>query len=227
MIKHLPNFLTICNLLCGCIGIVLVFNGNLYFATYLIWLAAVFDFFDGFVARWLNAYSNIGKELDSLADMITFGALPGFMMFQMISESFPQSYWPYVAFLVTAFSALRLAKFNVDTRQSDSFIGLPTPANALFISALPFVMNGESSLAMFLSNGYALLIITVLFSLLLVAEIRLFALKFKNMTWQDNKIRFVFLALSLLLIAFLQITAIPIIIILYIVLSIPGSRSHL
>lgn len=227
MIKHLPNFLTICNLLCGCVGIVFVFNGNLYFATYLIWLAAVFDFFDGFVARWLNAYSNIGKELDSLADMITCGALPGFIMFQLLSEAFPKSYWPYVAFLITAFSALRLAKFNVDTRQSDSFIGLPTPANALFISALPFVIIGESSIAMFLSNGYTLLIITVLFALLLVAELRLFALKFKNMTWQDNKIRFIFLVLSLLLIAFLQITAIPIVIILYIVLSIPGSRSHL
>lgn len=214
-------------MLCGCIGIVFVFNGNLYVATYLIWLAAIFDFLDGFVARWLNAYSDIGKELDSLADVITFGALPGFMMFHLLSESFPQTYWPYVAFLITAFSALRLAKFNVDTRQSDSFIGLPTPANALFISALPFVMMGESSIATFFSNGYTLLVISILFSLLLVAEMRLFALKFKNMKWQDNKVRFIFLILSLLLIAFLQITAIPIVIVLYIVLSIPGSRSHL
>ena len=225
--KHLPNFLTICNLLCGCIGIVLVFQGNLYYATYLIWLAAVFDFFDGFVARWLNAFSAIGKELDSLADMVTFGALPAFIMFHLLNQTFPDSFIPYIAFAIAAFSALRLAKFNVDTRQSDSFIGLPTPANALFISALPFVIESNTTLGDFFSNGYSLSIITVVFSLLLVAEIRLFALKFKNAKWQDNKVRFIFIALSLVLIALFQITSIPMIIVLYILLSLPESRSNL
>lgn len=192
-----------------------------------MWLAAIFDFFDGFVARWLKSYSDIGKELDSLADMVTFGALPSFIMFHLLKEFFPDTYWPYMAFMIAAFSALRLAKFNVDTRQTDSFIGLPTPANALFISALPFVATGDTAIAMFFSNGYLLLTITIVFSLLLVAELRLFALKFKNTSWLDNKTRFIFLALSIILLAFLQITAIPLIVILYIVLSIPKGRSHL
>ncbi len=227
LIKHLPNFLTICNLLCGCIGIVLVFEGNLYYATYLIWLAAIFDFFDGFVARWLKAYSDIGKELDSLADMVTFGALPAFIMFHLLNGAFADSYLPWMAFTIAACSALRLAKFNIDTRQSDSFIGLPTPANALLISALPFVLAQDNLVANIISNGYILLAITVIFSLLLVAELRLFALKFKNMSWADNKIRFTFIALSIVLIPLLQISAIPVIIFLYIIMSIPGSRTGL
>lgn len=225
--KHLPNFLTICNLLCGCIGIVLVFDGELFYATYLIWLAAVFDFFDGFVARWLKAYSDIGKELDSLADMVTFGALPAFIMFHLLNDAFGESYLPWLAFAIAAFSALRLAKFNIDTRQSDSFIGLPTPANGLFISALPFVLEQQNSLANFVANGYVLLAITIIFSLLLVAELRLFALKFKNMSWQDNKVRFVFIALCMVLIPLFQISAIPLIILLYIIMSLPGSRTGL
>lgn len=225
--KHLPNFLTICNLLCGCIGIVLVFQGNIFYATYLIWLAALFDFFDGFVARWLNAHSAIGKELDSLADMVTFGALPAFIMFHLLNLEFPSSYLPWIAFIIAAFSALRLAKFNIDTRQSDSFIGLPTPANALFISALPFVTAKENTIGDFISNGYVLLTITIIFSLLLVAELRLFALKFKNMSWQDNKIRFLFIALCLILIPVFQAASIPVIILIYIILSLPGSRSGL
>lgn len=214
-------------MLCGCIGIVLVFEGNLYYATYLIWLAAVFDFFDGFVARWLNAFSAIGKELDSLADMVTFGVLPAFIMFHLLNKAFPESFISYIAFAIAAFSALRLAKFNVDTRQSDSFIGLPTPANALFISALPFVIESNSTLGDVFSHGYSLLVIAVVFSLLLVTEIRLFALKFKNGKWQDNKIRYIFIALSIALIAIFQITSIPIIILLYILLSLPESRSNL
>lgn len=226
-IKHLPNFLTICNLFCGCIGIVLVFQGNLFYATYLIWLAAVFDFFDGFVARWLNAYSAIGKELDSLADMVTFGALPAFIMFNLLTGAFPDSYLPWIAFSIAAFSALRLAKFNIDTRQSDSFIGLPTPANALFISALPFVIAQQNKVADFVANGYVLLTITVIFSLLLVAELRLFALKFKSMAWRDNKIRFSFIALCIILIPIFKISSIPLIIFLYICMSLPGSRSDL
>ncbi len=225
--KHLPNFLTICNLLCGCAGIVLVFQGNIFFATYLIWAAAIFDFFDGFVARWLKAYSAIGKELDSLADMVTFGVLPAIIMFHLLNDAFVNAYIPWIAFTIAACSALRLAKFNIDTRQTDSFIGLPTPANALLISALPFVIEQKNMVAEFIANGYVLLGITVIFSLLLVAELRLFALKFKNMSWHDNKVRFLFLALCIILIPLLQISAIPVIIFLYIVMSLPGSRTGL
>lgn len=227
IIKHLPNFLTLCNLLCGCIGIWFALENRLDIAAYLIWLAAVFDFFDGFVARWLKAYSDIGKELDSLADMVTFGVLPSFIMLMLLKGHFEPSLLPWIAFLIAAFSALRLAKFNVDTRQSDSFIGLPTPANALFISALPLVIAGNSYIGAFLNQGVVLVAISVIFSLLLVAEFRLFALKFKNFSWQDNKIRFIFIAFCLILLPIFQLEAIPLLIILYLILSIPGSRGGL
>lgn len=223
----MPNLLTISNLLCGCVGIVAVFEGEVEMAAYLIWLAAIFDFLDGFVARWLKAYSSIGKELDSLADMVTFGALPAIVMYALLKEEYPSSYFPWIAFSIAVFSALRLAKFNIDTRQTDAFIGLPTPANALFISALPFVIAGNSFVAEITGKGMVLIGITLIFSFLMVAEIRLFALKFKNRTWQDNKIRFVFIVLCVLLIFGLQIQAIPLIIISYLLLSIPGSRKHL
>lgn len=225
--KHLPNFITICNLFCGCIGIVIVFEGNITYAAYLIWLAAIFDFFDGFAARGLNAYSPIGKELDSLADMVTFGALPSIIMYALLKEEYPGTYWPWLAFIIAAFSALRLAKFNIDTRQSDAFIGLPTPANALFISALPFVIAGNSFIAAFAGNGIVLIIITLLFSYLMVAEIKLLALKFKNRSWQDNKVRFVFLILSVFLLLLFQREGIPLVIIAYLICSIPGSRQGL
>jgi len=196
-------------------------------AAYLIWLAAIFDFFDGFVARWLNAHSTIGKELDSLADMVTFGVLPAFVMFVLLNDYYTDSLLPWIAFSIAACSALRLAKFNVDTRQSDSFIGLPTPANALFISSLPFIIDGDSSIATFINQGWILLAISVIFSSLLVAEFRLFALKFKNFSWRDNKIRFIFIACCLILLPIFQMEAIPLIIILYLILSIPGSRQGL
>lgn len=226
IIKHLPNILTICNLFCGCIGIVIVFEGDITYAAYFVWLAAVFDFLDGFVARGLNAYSPIGKELDSLADMVTFGVLPSLIMYALLKAHY-STYFPWLAFMIAACSALRLAKFNIDTRQTDSFIGLPTPANALFISALPFVIAGNSFLAEFIDKGVVLLIITLLFSYLMVAEIKLLALKFKNWTWQDNKVRFVFLVMSVFLLLLFQLEGIPLIIILYLICSIPTHKQKL
>lgn len=227
IIKHLPNFITLCNLFCGCIGIIIVLEGHITYAAYLIWLAALLDFFDGFAARLLNAFSPIGKELDSLADMVTFGVLPSIIIYTLLEERMPNSYWPWVAFTIAAFSALRLAKFNIDTRQSDSFIGLPTPANALFISALPFVIVGNSFMAPFVDNAVVLIVITLLFSYLMVAEIKLLALKFKNRSWQDNKTRFVFMGISALLILFFQVQGIPLVIVLYLLLSIAGKSQAL
>lgn len=221
MLKHIPNFITCCNLLCGCIGVVAVTNGHLEVATYLIWLAAILDFFDGFTARILKAYSAIGKELDSLADMVTFGFLPAYMMFSMITTASNNFYLPYMAFLIAIFSALRLAKFNVDTRQAESFIGLPTPANALFISALPLLAFESAEISDFvLSNVFVLIGITIVFSLLMVAELPLFSLKFKNYKWVDNKVKFLFLIVSVVLLISLKFISIPLIIILYITLSI-------
>src|SRR5690606_26151264 len=170
ILKHLPNFITLCKLFCGCIGIVVVLEGHVTYAAYLIWLAALLDFLDGFVARLLHAYSPIGKELDSLADMVTFGVLPSIIMFVLLQEKTEGAYWHWIAFVIAACSALRLAKFNVDTRQSDSFIGLPTPANALFISALPFIIMGNSFIAPYIDNAAVLIAITLLFSYLMVAE---------------------------------------------------------
>lgn len=227
ILKHLPNFITLCNLFCGCIGIVVVLEGHVTYAAYLIWLAALLDFLDGFVARLLHAYSPIGKELDSLADMVTFGVLPSIIMFVLLQEKTEGAYWPWIAFVIAACSALRLAKFNVDTRQSDSFIGLPTPANALFISALPFIIMGNSFIAPYIDNAAVLIAITLLFSYLMVAELKLLALKFKNRSWQDNKARFLFLALSILILLFLQVQGIPLIIILYLLLSIIGNKKSL
>ncbi|MFP4094134.1 MAG: CDP-diacylglycerol--serine O-phosphatidyltransferase [Cyclobacteriaceae bacterium] len=217
--KHIPNFLTICNLLSGCIGIVMVSNGQLEIAAYLIWLAAIFDFFDGFSARALKSYSRIGGELDSLADMVTFGVLPSYIVYALLSVNLPTDlHWlAYGAFLIAAFSALRLAIFNVDTRQTSSFIGLPTPANALLISSLP--LSQVNILDELLGNPYILLGLVVLLSYLLVAEIELMAFKFKNYSWADNQLKYIFMIVSLLLVLLLNTFAIPLVIILYILLS--------
>lgn len=214
MIRHIPNFLTCCNLLCGCFGVVFVLEGRTVPAAYFVWVAGLFDFMDGFAARLLKVSSPIGKELDSLADMVSFGLLPSLVMYKMMVVAGAPSYLPYVAFSITAFSALRLAIFNLDERQSDSFRGLPTPANALLLTALPLLP------AIGLLQDYRVLtFITILSSYLLVSGIELFALKFKNFSWADNKIRFTFLALSVLLLITLQLAAIPVIILLYIGLS--------
>lgn len=216
MKRHVPNFLTCCNLVCGCLGIVFVLEGRDIPAAYFVWLAGIFDFLDGFAARMLKVTSPIGKELDSLADIVSFGVLPSLVMYRMISSSTDSSFIPYVALTIAVFSALRLAVFNVDETQRDSFRGLNTPANTLFITALPLLFN---EVGRWLYDTRMLVAITIVFSLLLVSRIEFFALKFKNFTWQDNKLRFTFLLLAVLLLIGLQIAAIPLIIILYILLS--------
>ncbi len=241
--KHIPNFLTCCNLLCGVIGIQLVvglsfdfayLNYGLNGAIVCVILACVFDFLDGFVARLLKVSSHIGKELDSMADMVSFGVLPGFMMFQMTfsavsdelvsinSDNVFLNYGAciaFLAFLIPVFSALRLAKFNIDTRQSESFIGVPTPANTLFIAGLAYIYTQENNFLSFFVSPISLVVLSVVLSYLLVAELPLIALKFKNFGWPDNKMRYVLIISCIVLLTILNFTAIPLIIILYIILS--------
>lgn len=222
--RHIPNFLTCCNLLCGCIGVVFVLRGSEYiaYAAYFVWISCVFDFLDGFAARMLNVSSPIGKELDSLADMVSFGLLPAAVMYGMLADLPVPTYLPYLAFSIAIFSALRLAIFNIDETQSDSFRGLPTPANALFITSLPLI-GGTLAFAFF--DPWILSAVVVISSYLLVSGIPLFALKFKSFSWQDNKIRFTFLLICVLLpLTFLilriqVVLALPLIILLYIALS--------
>lgn len=217
MIRHLPNFLTCCNLICGVLGILYLFKGSTeYPIAAFVWAACIFDFLDGFVARALKVNSPIGKELDSLADVVSFGVLPSLFMYTLLAEKSENPYLPYIAISVAVCSAIRLAIFNIDETQSDSFKGLPTPANALFLTGLPFI---HFTGLQFIFQPLPLALITIVFSILLVSRIELFALKFKSFTWESNKIRFTFLLCSILLIVSFTFAAIPLIIILYIVLS--------
>ncbi len=213
--RHLPNLLTCFNLLCGCLGIVAVLENRNIEAAYFVWAACVFDFFDGFAARALKVSSPIGKELDSLADVVSFGLLPAVVVYKLWPAGSGE-YLPYLSFSIAIFSALRLAIFNVDETQRDSFRGLPTPANALLITALPLQ---QAVIMDWIIQPWALITIILLSSFLLVSPLELFALKFKNFTWQSNKIRFTFLILSVLVLGFGQAAAIPLVILLYIALS--------
>ena len=198
---------------------VAVSEGNLALAAYLIWAAAAFDFADGLAARALGAYSPIGGDLDSLADMVSFGALPGFIMFRMI-EANVEPAWAllaYLGFSLAVFSALRLAIFNVDTRQKDQFIGLPVPASALLVSSLP--LGDLPAFRSLVQEPLVLIGIVALLSYLMVAQLPLLAFKFKSKTWQGNQVKYGFLLFALLLFILLQVVAIPIIIIAYLVLS--------
>lgn len=207
------------NLLSGVIGISFVLNGNVLSGAYFIVLSAVFDFFDGFAARLLKVSGELGKQLDSLADCVSFGVLPGFILFQLTSEATNSTYLPYLTLIIPLMSAMRLAKFNIDTRQSDRFIGLPTPANALFISTLPYLAKKWFLIENSLSNPWTLIIIAWVFSILLVSEIPLIALKFKNFSLSDNVFRFVLIGLGIICIAWLGLGGIPIIILAYLGLS--------
>lgn len=236
--RHIPNAITCGNLLCGCLAIIQTFEGNLVMAAYLVGLAAVLDFFDGFTARALKVTSPIGKDLDSLADMVTFGAVPGFVMHRMLEignlvnhqdyELIVHNQWmAYIPMLIPIFSAIRLAKFNNDTRQTDSFIGVPTPANAILICSIPLIVNWDTHFDLkhcmvihFLIHPYSLLVISVLMSFLMVAELPLFALKFKSFGWKGNEIRYIFLVLSALGLIVFQFLGLGIAIVLYVGLSI-------
>ncbi|QRR01707.1 CDP-diacylglycerol--serine O-phosphatidyltransferase [Dyadobacter sandarakinus] len=222
--RNIPNALTCGNLLCGCIGVVEAFHNNLLLSCVLTGIALIFDFLDGFLARLLKASSPIGKDLDSLADMVTFGLLPSIIMYQLLMQSIPDLFgiWKaYLAFIIAIFSAIRLAKFNNDPRQSDTFIGVPTPANAMLISSLPFIVHTRDAYwkTLIIDTNH-LLILTVVMSVLLVTEVPLIALKFKNFGWKGNEARYVLIALTVVLLVFLQFLAIPAIMLLYVGLSV-------
>jgi CDP-diacylglycerol--serine O-phosphatidyltransferase len=212
--KNIPNTLTCANLFSGCIGIIFAFKGELQTVALFVIISGIFDFFDGFAARWLNVKSEIGKELDSLADVISFGLLPGVVMYQMLQDA-DAELWAYAGFLIPIFSAIRLAKFNIDDRQTEDFIGLNTPMNTFFIISLPFL----SSSSKLLYNPYFLIAIIVLVSFLLVSNLKLFSMKMKQLTWESNKYKFIFLILSIVLLAFLKFAAFPLILLFYIIFS--------
>ena len=221
--KHIPNTITCCNLISGCIATYYAFCAQYQFALLFIIIGAVFDFFDGMSARLLNVSSPIGKELDSLADDITFGFAPSAMIFSYLCTFHMHiTVLPFLAFVMAAFSALRLAKFNLDERQALGFIGLPTPANALFWGSL--IAGAGSWLATIPYICYILLAGVFLSCYLLVAEIPMFALKFKHWGWKDNEIKYIFILSCIPLLLLLGVSGFAAIIAWYIILSVATTK---
>lgn len=238
--QHVPNVITLLNLLCGTIATVFAVQGNLVMAAVFVGLGIFFDFFDGLAARVLNVKSELGLQLDSLADVVTSGVVPGIIMFQLFLKALPLTTetttdweagndlleWNFpvlalVGFLITLASGYRLAKFNIDERQTDSFIGLPTPANALLIISLPLILifQPHPQLLEIILNEWFLVGLTLFSAFMLNAEVPLFALKFNNWSFGENKIRYFFIVFCVLLLVFLHFAAIPVIIVSYVLLS--------
>jgi len=246
ILKQIPNIITSLNILCGCVAILFAISGDLITASFFVFLGIFFDFFDGLAARLLKAQSEVGLQLDSLADVITSGVAPGVVMYQMLNlsyfhqmqtltETFSlegwnvsfKNYLPLIGLLIVIASAYRLAKFNVDTRQTSGFIGLPTPANALLILSLPLILQFQySELAeTIILNRWFLIGMTLLSCILLNAEIPLFALKYKTWDFKSNAVRYIFLIICVVLLVLLKFLAIPFIILLYILLSLFTRRT--
>lgn len=231
MTRYIPNTLTCLNLFSGCIACVMAFEARYDLALAFVFFSAVFDFFDGMMARLLDAYSAIGKDLDSLADDVSFGVAPSLIVFSLFKEMhYPgmmegiAPFFPYLAFLIAVFSALRLAKFNNDTRQTSSFIGLPVPANALFWASLATGAHDLITSDNF--HPFYLFLLVCFFSWLLVSEIPMFSLKFKNLSWKENKTSFIFLIVCIPLLVFLGISSFAAIIVWYILLSLITQKSQ-
>lgn len=229
IIRQIPNAITCCNLVCGCVAVEAAFGGDYQGAFLSVVAGAVFDFFDGMSARLLKVSSPMGKELDSLADVVTFGVAPSAMLFSLFRQAACPGFMevlrgvmPYTAFLMAAFSALRLAKFNLDVRQASSFIGVPTPANTLFWASL--VAGYHESLASGKSGVCILFVLLSLSCFLLVAEIPMFSLKFENLSLRENKVRFAFILTCIPMAAFLGIGCFAAIVAWYVVLSVVTSR---
>ncbi len=226
----IPNLLTLSNLVCGSVALIeIIINQNFILGFILIVVAAAFDFLDGMAARLLGQYSDVGRELDSLADVVSFGLVPSvamFTLFNIVEKSFENPFWSewggYLSLIIVCFSALRLAKFNVDTQQESSFVGLPTPANALFCLSLALLASdGRLTL-----SGEAVALISVVMALLLIAPLRLFALKFKSPSWSENRVRYIFLLLAAITLIIFKIFAVPIIIAIYILISVAVECKH-
>ena len=224
MKKHIPNTITCCNLISGCIATFWAFQGDYPLALLFIVIGAVFDFFDGMTARLLHVSSPIGKELDSLADDITFGFAPSAIIFDFLCKFHTHLYFvPFLAFVMAAFSALRLAKFNLDERQALGFIGLPTPANALFWGALIFSLDYRTMFEPYLLPDHWFYIVLALIPVscyLLVSEIPMFALKFKTWGWKGNEVKYFFLLTCIPLLVLFGISGIAMIIAWYVLLSV-------
>lgn len=244
--RHIPNLITLLNLLSGSLAVIFAVKGNLVLAAIFVAAGIFFDFFDGLAARVLNVKSEIGLQLDSLADVVTSGVVPGIVMYQLLTKALPAdgglgSDWnssvfdiqmkPFalIGLLIILASAYRLAKFNVDERQTDSFIGLPTPANALLILSLPLILTYQPGafISAILLNEWFLVGLTLLSCYLLNAELPLFALKFSNWGFRENKMRYFFIATCLVLIVIFQFIAIPLILLFYVLLSVISNRNSL
>ncbi len=234
--QYIPNTITTLNLVCGLVSVTLAMEHNLTGAALLILLAAVFDYLDGTAARLLKAYSELGKQLDSLADLVSFGVAPGIIIFQLLSVHCEggcnilerMHIIPYLALLIPVCSALRLAKFNIDTNQEINFTGLPTPASAIFFASIPLILNLQPHiftlirlefLLTLFANPRALAILAVFFSYLMVSDIRLFSMKLKSTGWKENNFRYIFLAFIAVMIILFSLSAIPFILIGYLLLS--------
>ena len=244
MKQHIPNLITLLNVFCGCVATVFAVMNQLELAALFVFLGIFFDFFDGLAARVLNVQSELGLQLDSLADVITSGLVPGIVMFQLLdmsqsggwnafdnatfAEGSQISVLPFFGFLITMASAYRLAKFNLDENQVSSFIGLPTPANALLILSFPLILlyHNNDALNSIILNQWFLIGMTVLSAYLLNSKIALFALKFKNWSFKDNALRYIFLIVSLALLVTMQFLAVPIIIGFYILGSVVDSSAN-
>jgi CDP-diacylglycerol--serine O-phosphatidyltransferase len=243
MKKHIPNLITLLNLLCGTIAIIFAVKNQLEVAAIFAFLGIFFDFFDGFAARLLGVQSELGVQLDSLADMVTSGVVPGIVMYQLFNMISGNTgswghediqtdtmYWigftlpllPLLGLLITLASAYRLAKFNIDENQVSSFIGLPTPANTLFILSLPLILSyqGNDLINSIILNKWFLIIVTLTSAFMLNSKVELFALKFKNWNLKGNGIRYTFLILAIVSLIVLKFAAIPLIIVIYVVMSI-------
>ncbi len=227
--KHIPNAITCLNLLSGCVSILFTCYDHLLWASAMIFVAAVFDFFDGFAARLLNAKSPIGAELDSLSDVVSFGVAPSFIVAWLLSKMhigwwvFDVNAFPMLAFFIAMFAAVRLAKFNIDPRQSESFIGLPVPAVGLFIASLPFLLFGIGSDTLvyrIVMNPYFMLAMVAIFSWLMVSEVPFFSFKIKNLRFKDNVLRYFVVIFAIIAVIILKLAALPFVFLFYILLSV-------
>ena len=227
--KHIPNTITCCNLLCGCVSILFTTHNHLLWASAMVFIAAIFDFFDGFAARALNAKSPIGGELDSLSDVVSFGVAPSFIVAWLLSKTgigwwvYDANIFPMLAFILAAFAAVRLAKFNIDTRQSTSFIGLPVPAVGLFIASLPFMLftiGNDTIVYKSVMNPYFLLAMVAIFSWLMISEVPFFSFKIKNLKFKENILRYFVVIFAILAVTILKWAALPFVFLFYILLSV-------
>ena len=232
--QHIPNTITCCNLLSGCLSILFLSHDMPVKAALMIFVAGLFDFLDGFAARLLNTHSPIGADLDSLSDVVSFGVAPGFIMYWLMSQYFESQLWlydwwwsvggfnllPFIAFMLPVFSAIRLAKFNVDDTQKISFRGIPAPGMAIFIASLPLALGQAGHLTDGVLNYWACLGFTIIFSFMMICRLRFFSFKMKSAKWKGNEIRWIFLIIAVLGFAIFKFLALPFVMILYVLLSI-------